>query len=439
MKKRGISIAALAIVGVFVVTLAGFGACLHSDYSSGLKAAGAKFEKLSSRAAEASEIYSSGSKEFLNLFNSAVGSPEAYESISVQIDGKDVYAFPSEESEGRSSAFVRSFSTRIVGGDGADIRLNANIFTISPAIIFYRAKIAFIIILAGTLAACVLLMYLYMSAAEKDQDFDGGQQKKDETESAFDEEPLFAEDDSAQEDIPMEEKGAVQGEPSADEPEKSDKVDFNPLENAYQDHQANFSQEEESQDEEKVESAQPEKASDVPFQPSPEQGLFSPASGFGWESYLNTRLESELVRAASSEQDLSIAIIKIPNMTKESPYYGNVCQCLQDFFQFKDFIFEYKDDGFAAIIQNKDVDQALESAAVLHANLSGVLANAGENSKPAIGLSSRSLRLITAERLKNEAEQALVHASEDPSSPIIAFRVNPEKYRQFMSGQEEEA
>ena len=35
-------------------------------------------------------------------------------------------------------------------------------------------------------------------------------------------------------------------------------------------------------------------------------GLFSPTTGLGWESYINTRLENELKRAISSEIDLSI-------------------------------------------------------------------------------------------------------------------------------------
>ena len=39
-------------------------------------------------------------------------------------------------------------------------------------------------------------------------------------------------------------------------------------------------------------------------------GLFSAVSGFGWENYFEPRLDSELVRAASSEQDVSLFMIK---------------------------------------------------------------------------------------------------------------------------------
>ena len=40
--------------------------------------------------------------------------------------------------------------------------------------------------------------------------------------------------------------------------------------------------------------------------------------------------------------------------------------------------------------------------------------------------------LISGERLITEAEQAQKHAEEDATSPVIAFRVNPEKYRNFI-------
>ena len=49
-----------------------------------------------------------------------------------------------------------------------------------------------------------------------------------------------------------------------------------------------------------------------------------------------------------------------------------------------------------------------------------------------IGISSRTGRLISGERLITEAEQAQKHAEEDATSPVIAFRVNPEKYRNFI-------
>ena len=52
-----------------------------------------------------------------------------------------------------------------------------------------------------------------------------------------------------------------------------------------------------------------------------------------------------------------------------------------------------------------------------------------------IGLSSRSGRLIDADRLIFETNEALEKALTDPSSNIIAFRSNPEKYRAYIASQ----
>ena len=331
------------------------------------------------------------------------------------------------ESRRAASVFVKTFSTRIVGGDGADIRLDANIHTVSSSLIYYRAKIAFIIILAGTLLACILLLSQYLG--ETAQENGDVEFKKTKVDDEFGE-SLFDEEAAPESDNDSTSESAESDAAPATETKQEEKVDYNPLENAYADQKA---QEGSSESQ-----AAPSAPSDQVQAPAAEQGLFSPASGFGWESYLATRLESELVRAASSEQDLALALIKVPGMTKESDYYGNVCQALQSFFQFKDFIFECGEEGFAAIMQHSDIDTAMQNAEVLHSDIASALKAAGQDSKPLIGISSRSLRLISAERLKNEAEQALIHAEEDPNSPIIAFRVNPEKYRKFIGGQDED-
>ena len=96
-------------------------------------------------------------------------------------------------------------------------------------------------------------------------------------------------------------------------------------------------------------------------------------------------------------------------------------------------LFEYKTDGIAIIFSNANIDKAMESCESIYAEICSVLSRNNSNSKPYIGIASRSLRFISGERIITEAEQALVHASEDQDSPIIAFRVNPEKYRKYMA------
>lgn len=75
-----------------------------------------------------------------------------------------------------------------------------------------------------------------------------------------------------------------------------------------------------------------------------------------------------------------------------------------------------------------DVDSAISFADKLYNDISNII----ENKKCYIGITSRSIRMVTGERLMLEAEQAVEHAIEDKDSPIIAFRVDSDKYRQML-------
>ena len=50
-----------------------------------------------------------------------------------------------------------------------------------------------------------------------------------------------------------------------------------------------------------------------------------------------------------------------------------------------------------------------------------------------IGLSSRAGRLVDANRLILEANKALEKALSDPESHVIAFKSDPEKYREYIA------
>jgi hypothetical protein len=91
-----------------------------------------------------------------------------------------------------------------------------------------------------------------------------------------------------------------------------------------------------------------------------------------------------------------------------------------------DLLFEHKDDCIVAIKISMNVDEALKLAEKLYTDICNII-----NSKNCrIGISSRSIRMVSGDRLILEAEQAIEHS--DTSSPVIAFRVDSEKYRQLM-------
>jgi GGDEF domain-containing protein len=163
------------------------------------------------------------------------------------------------------------------------------------------------------------------------------------------------------------------------------------------------------------------------------EGLFSPVTGTGWEQYLKERLDAELVRAASSEQDLALIIIRVSGLLHTDLLARKIAQVLLDTFRFKDMVFEYGNNGFAGILQNVNLDQAMKTADALYAGIDGILMDMNYDGQITIGITTRTARLLPASRMIEEADSAAKKAIEEPSLPIVAFRANPEKYRDFIA------
>ena len=149
------------------------------------------------------------------------------------------------------------------------------------------------------------------------------------------------------------------------------------------------------------------------------------------------RLDSELVRAASCEKDISLFTVQIENINWSTDYGKAASKAIIETVQFNDLVFNYKNDGCSFVIQNLNTDKAIEKAEKLHQELTAIFDGFKLSFDIFIGISTRSLRLISGARLATESQEALVHAKEDKDSPIVAFRVNPEKYRNYLNSQTE--
>lgn len=147
------------------------------------------------------------------------------------------------------------------------------------------------------------------------------------------------------------------------------------------------------------------------------------------ENTLEFRLEKELSRAISSEVDLSLLLIRIPDLSMDSMIANQIKNLLIEEFQYKDLIFDFSDDCFAGIKLNTTLDEAIDFADKLNHEISNILT---ENKVCFIGIAARTLRMVGAKRLILESKEALVHAQQDTDSPIVAFRVDSEKYMKFM-------
>ncbi|MCI6591755.1 MAG: hypothetical protein MSH65_03675 [Spirochaetia bacterium] len=445
MKNRFIVVYTVFAAAVFIFSLSFFGFNLYREYSANVEKSEDKYKtlvsdirNLSFNQAQNNSLYSKGIKD-------AVGDTGAYAFIQVRRYGETVVYYPSGKlKEETVSKLTKSFTKEIIVNT-EPILIDCNIYLIRPDSIFYYARVSFLMILIITIITIIMIIYLNLSEqtsgvislteeAIKENDDDENLE-------------LNAEEDKVSEDTNETEEDSITSENNSEnEIIVEDTGDFENLNNKTEECEENEHKlaevtpeevkailsepltDQEAQKEETV--TEPAKLPVDEVAPAetdiPPSGLFDPETGIGWESYLLTRLNNEIDRATASEIDLSLFVVKLPEVDMKSEIFKNVCNYLAIQFQFKDLLFEHKNDSIIAIKISMNVNEALNLADKLYSDICNIL----NNRNCRIGISSRSIRMVTGERLILEAEQSIEHT--DANSPVIAFRVDSEKYRQLM-------
>jgi len=170
------------------------------------------------------------------------------------------------------------------------------------------------------------------------------------------------------------------------------------------------------------------KSSDSP------SGLYSPRSNIGWEAYTKDRLASEIHRCAASEQDLAVLLMECAEgVNCDGDLYKSIATEAVGLFNVRDLSFEYGNNGITVIIPNISLEEGISKAEEFHSKLLKTYPDSFHNKNDfLIGISSRSGRLIDADRLLREVSRALEKAKAEPGSPIIAFKSDPDKYRDYI-------
>jgi len=166
------------------------------------------------------------------------------------------------------------------------------------------------------------------------------------------------------------------------------------------------------------------------------KGLYDENSGLCWESYLRDRLGAELQRAASFEQDLVLLLTTWDNVKTDNADYGLFTQTISEFFNFRDLSFAFGSDGVAVVLPNVDVDHAIRQTEELIKKLTFIIQGRTDRLEYLeifMGLSSRSGRIVDADRMIAEALVALKKARGERDTHIMAFRPDPEKYRSYLT------
>ena len=440
MKNRFIVVYTVFAAAVFIFALSFFGFNLYKEYSTNLEKSDIRYTNLVNDIRTLSYNQAENNASYAQSIKKAVGDSAAYSFIQVKREGETVVFYPAGKlKEETISKLTKSFSTSLTVNKQS-VTVDCNLYLIRPDSIFYYARVSFLMILIITIITVIMIIYLNLveetssdvisleetSEEETEEEIlddseetvnisetEKVEERVKETEApapVIEPEKTENETEEKSAEVTPEEVKAIFAEPLTDDVVNETVEDAIPVDNPAPVEPAKLP----------VDEIKPAKTADNP------SGLFDPATGIGWESYLLTRLNNEIERATASEIDISLFVIKVPDISMTSEVYKNICNYLAIQFQFKDLLFEYKDDSIVAIKISMNVDEALSLAEKLYTDICNIID--GKNCR--IGITSRSIRMVTGERLLLEAEQSIEHS--DASSPIIAFRVDSEKYRQMI-------
>ena len=476
MKNKFIIFYTVFASAIFAFAIAFFGVNIYKEYSQGQARANQRYNTLITDIKAYNSIDKNISETSLSNIKSVLKDFNDFSFIQIKLNDSEILKYPKDVSaELTVSNLTKTFSSNFNTQNG-QFEILCNLYLLRPSSIYYYAKISFIIILIVTLITIILIFYINSQEKQfsakvsseadaellNENDFDSkfqldenlsGSSSEVETSSiqqnsvnsidldidlsseseqnkkSFDEdsEQIFDLENNTEIDTEIQQ---TDSEYSALNPEDKNNEDSQ-TENEEKEIPASLPDYEspviiESSDVKENNDAENTPASDS--SESNPSGLFNPVTGLGWESYLDTRLENEINRAISSEIDISVFIINIPNLERESEESKKISEYLSLQFQFKDLLFEYRNDCIVAIKISMNLDDALNFADKIHAEIMQII-----NQKECyIGISTRSIRIVSSERLLNEALAAVEHAKQEEDSPIIAFRVDADKYRQFL-------
>ena len=476
MKNKFIIFYTIFASAVFAFAISLFGVNIYKEYSQGQSRANQRYNTLVTDIKSYNSIDKEISENSLSNLKSVLKDFNDFSFIQINLNNSEILKYPKDASADLTvSNLTKTFSSNFNTQNG-QFEILCNMYLLRPSSIYYYAKISFIIILIVTIITIILIFYINSQEKQfsakvsseadsellSENDFDSKLQldenlsgSSSEVDSSFIQQnsvnsidldiDLSSESEQNKNsfDEDSEQISDLEKDPEIDtEIQQTDSEDdaLNPEDKNNEDSQTENEEKEipaslpdyespmiiESSDAKEDNNAENAPASDS--SESNPSGLFNPVTGLGWESYLDTRLENEINRAISSEIDISVFIINIPNLERESEESKKVSEYLSLQFQFKDLLFEYKNDCIVAIKISMNLDEALNFADKIHADISQIL----EQKQCYIGISTRSIRIVSGERLFNEALAAVEHAKNEEDSPIIAFRVDVEKYRQFL-------
>lgn len=450
MSKRFVTAYSIFAFLVLLSSIALFSVSVHSALQKGADEAELSFSWITRSSSLSAVTDGFMSDRFVAKLTETCRRSQNLVALMITAPSGVVYAWPdrsaqiSYDSGGNaqlngSSIFMQTFSTEldIPGSSAPTVIVTAVMYILHPSAIFDASRLSFMITLALILVTLIMIIAwspVRQSGIDNTAAYGSGIGESDDPYNFNEPVPPFHDsegDYSITDEIPFpdepEDYSDISGYDYQDDIPFDDPVlpDFDMDDTVTE----TVSHEEESIDEDPP----PQIVTEDTEESRPE-GLFSPATGVGWEAYLKERLDAELIRSASSEQDLSLMIIRVSGTKHTDLVSRKIAQAVLELIQYRDMVFEFGSDGFAGVFQNVSLDQAMKLADGLYETIDTLLSESEYESQITIGITTRTARLITAERMIEEAVTAAAKAIAEPDLPIVAFRANPDKYRDYVAG-----
>lgn len=411
MNRKSILFVSLSAISIFIITIVFFSIKIGISASDGKNNSKEQFSILVQKTIDLIEFNNGISESFINSYVSFINQHENIGAVLIKNSDEVYFAHPVNSSILKiqddtgyaiqtNSSIVSVYSSTFPLEEDITITVTAALYHITPSQMYSFARTAFMIILVTTLGIFLVIIFQYIASKNM--------QIEQKTEDLLQHNYEIPLDTSIIDSIP---------EPV---------FETEHIDTSSEIINESFTKNEHIENPETPDSPLGQRVSDP-------LGLFSKDTGFGWESYLETRLDSELARAASSEQDLVLLILRIKDLARSTPHIKKIASVLLETIKFRDLIFEYGTDGFACIIQEMDLDMAMKLSEKLYSSLQTVLKENSIFNRIGIGISTRTLRIIPGSRILQESSQACDKSFEEEGLPIVAFRVNPDKYRKFLT------
>ena len=487
--KKPITIVSTICSLLFLAAIIVFASGVYIDKKKGTEKADARYEQLLSQTKENFTTNSYGSSEFSINFIRAIGNINDFSSLKLEVNGTLVYSYPPSTFSIPSPELIKSYSDTVNAG-GKNFTLRASLYLMTPGSIYNHSRLAFLLILTGTLLVGIFIVFTNGSESSADEGYTIRPKTSEALKNLTEKTELEEASKTQTPAVQIEEKPEEPEPQTLPETEPEQVISFTetkeepvqeaeqeplfpqePIFQPEQNQQASeepettsiefptekpvFDEEDEQEwnNEELFDDDEPEdfydntvqnfgdhdnSGLDIIDQMEQENLALTDEDFFGEKTpvspvtnlVLQSSLEEKLDEKILSNPNATLALVKINGLDRGNSISQKIVSILSESSGSKQ-LFEYKADSYAQITES-DLQTTVDRFEDLYNKIAGLLKDNNAANEVSVGISSASGRKIKAERVILEAGQALDYASQDPDSPIVAFRANPEKYKEYI-------